>query len=315
MKDFRNIIFVLVVAVFILQIFVSKEDEKNKNKVVNTKPIIALSTFSLFDIAKHISEDTFEVVMILPIGVDAHSYEPTPSKMVKLEKSVLVVYSGAGLEPWVDGYKFKNRTLNMSKHVDLRKLESDEFDEHEHHDHQCAHSNIDPHYWLDIQNMIKATKLITAEFIQIEPKNKEIYIKNRDNYLVMLNKLDSLYKKELSSCYLDTIIVNHNAFSYLSHKYGFNIKALSGFSPDTQVTPKDMIRVINNIKMHKVKTIFFESFVSDKAIKSLAKEANVEVQTLQPLGNITKEESDQNLTYEQIMKINLTKISKALMCK
>jgi len=315
MKDFRNIIFGLIVAVFILQIFVSKEDEKNKNKVVNTKPIVALSTFSLFDIAKHIAGDTFEIVKILPIGVDAHSYEPTPNKMVKLEKSALVVYSGAGLEPWINGYKFKNKTLDMSKYVDLRKLESDELDEHKNHNHHHTHGVYDPHYWLNIQNMVKATNLITKEFIQIEPENEEIYIKNRDNYLTMLKKLDSLYKKELNSCSLDTIIVNHNAFSYLSHEYGFNVKSLSGFSPDTQVTPKDMIRVVNDIKIHKVKTIFFESFVNNKAIKSLAKEANVEVETLQPLGNITKEESDQNLNYEQIMKINLIKISKALECQ
>ena len=315
MKDFRNIIFVLVVAVFILQILVTKEDAKNE--VLNTKPIVALSTFSLYDIAKHISEDTLELVRILPVGVDAHSYEPTPKMMTKLEKSALVVYSGAGLEPWIHGYEFKSRTIDMSKFVDLREFESDEHDEHEHEHHGkgCVHNGTDPHYWLDIKNMIKATNLIAAELIKIKPENKDKYIQNRDNYLAMLHKLDDLYKKELSSCSLDTIIVNHNAFSYLSHRYNFNVKSLSGFSPDTQVTPKDMIRVVNDIKMHNVSTIFFENFANDRAIKSLAKEANVSVETLQPLGNITKDESEQNLTYEQIMKINLDKISKALKCK
>jgi len=312
MKDFRNVIFVLIIALFLLQMFVSKEDAKVKNSV--EKPVIALSTFSLYDIAKHISDDTLELVMILPIGVDAHSFEPTPKIMAKLEKSALVVYSGAGLEPWTQTFEFKNRVINMSKYVHLRELESEEFDTHAHHDHQCAHNSIDPHYWLNIKNMITATNLITKELIKISPSNKDKYLQNKDEYLLMLKNLDSLYKKELNSCNLDTIIVNHNAFSYLSHSYGFHVKALSGFSPDTQVSPKDMIRVINDIKTHKVSTIFFESFVSDKAIKSLAQDANVAVETLQPLGNITKDEADENLTYEDIMKINLIKISKALEC-
>lgn len=312
MRDYRKIIFVLVVVVFVLQMLVMREDANGKEEV---KPIVALSTFSLYDIAKHISRETFELVMILPIGVDAHSYEPTPKIMTKLEQSALVVYSGAGLEPWTNGFDFKSRVVDMSQFVRLRELESDEHDMHEHHDKQCAHNKIDPHYWLDIDNMIKATNLITAEFVRIKPNNKDFYLKNRDSYLAMLNRLDSLYKKELSSCYLDTIIVNHNAFSYLSHEYGFNVKALSGFSPDTEATPKDMIRIINEIRKHKVPTVFFESFVSDKAIKSLAEEANVKAETLQPLGNITKEESQQNYTYENIMKINLAKIHKALMCK
>ncbi len=313
MKDFRNVIFVLIIALFLLQMFVSKEDAKKENAA--EKQIVALSTFSLYDIAEHIAGDTLETMMILPIGVDAHSFEPTPKIMVKLEKSALVVYSGAGLEPWTEAFEFKTKVINMSEHVHLRKLKSEESENHDHHNHhQCAHNNIDPHYWLSIENMIQATNLMTEEFIKISPKNKELYIANKDKYLIMLHELDTQYKQELQSCNLDTIIVNHNAFSYLSDTYGFHVAALSGLSPDKQVSPKDMIRIMNEIKMHKVSTIFFESFVNDKAIKSLAQDAKVSVETLQPLGNITKDESEQNLSYEDIMKINLIKISKALEC-
>ena len=62
-------------------------------------------------------------------------------------------------------------------------------------------------------------------------------------------------------------------------------------------------------------TVFFESFVSDRAMKSIAEEANVSVDVLQPLGNITRDEADKKLTYEDIMLDNLEKISKALVCK
>ena len=65
---------------------------------------------------------------------------------------------------------------------------------------------------------------------------------------------------------------------------------------------------VKEIQKKHIKTIFFESFVSDKAIKSIAKEAKVEVDVLQPLGNITADEAKQNLSYEDIMKINLEKL-------
>jgi len=55
--------------------------------------------------------------------------------------------------------------------------------------------------------------------------------------------------------------------------------------------------------------------VSDKAIKSIANEAKVSVDVLQPLGNITKDEANKKLTFEDIMLDNLQKISKALVCK
>ena len=113
MKDFRNIIFVLVIATFILQMYVSKEDAKAEVK--NEKPTVSLSTFALYDIAKNISQDSLDLVMILPFGVDAHSFEPTPKLMAKIMGSDLVVYSGAGLEPWTSTFEFKSKVIDMSK--------------------------------------------------------------------------------------------------------------------------------------------------------------------------------------------------------
>jgi len=278
----------------------------------NQKPTIAASTFSLYDIAKNIATNNAEVFMIMPFGVDAHSYEPSPKQMAKISKSSLVLYSGAGLEPWIDGFEFKNRALDISTFVELRELSHDE---HHEHGHNHGAHGVDPHYWQDPQNMILATNQITKELIALFPKNREIYTKNRDAYVAMLQNLDASYKSKLSECKLDTIIVNHNAFSYLANRYNFHTEALSGLSPEAEASAKGMIKLIKFIKEHKVKVIFFEKFASQKAIKAIAKEANVDADVLQPLGNITADEAKQNLTYEDIMRINLQKISTALECK
>jgi len=318
MKDFRNVIFILVVVLFLLEMFVMQQDAKNElesESNVTAKPIVSLSTFALHDIAKHIAGESVELVMILPFGVDPHSFEPTPTLMSKIYKSALVVYSGAGLEPWIDGFEFKNRVIDMSEYVNLRELGTNEQERHGHHDKPCAHSKIDPHYWLDVQNMILSAEIITDELIKISPEHKDIYIANRNGYIVMLKDLDKEYKERLSSCKADTLIVNHNAFSYISHKYGFHVEALSGFSPEAEPSAKNMARLIEHIREHSVSTIFFESFVSDRAIQSIAGDTNIKVDVLQPLGNITADEADQNLTYENIMKINLRKIAKALECR
>lgn len=311
MRDFRKVIFLLIVALFLLQMYVMKQDEK---AVVN-KPMVAVSTFSLYDITKHICEDTLEVVNIIPFGVDPHAYEPTPTSMANISDSKLVLYSGAGLEPWTDGFEFKNRVVDMSKHVILRELQSDEHEQHAFHDHQCAHNKIDPHYWLDFSNMQTATNVIVKELIKISPENELLYLKNRDKYLAMLEKLDADYKQALSTCKLDTLIVNHNAIGYLSHNYDFHVESLSGFSPEAEPSAKNMARLISHVNEHSVATVFFETFVSDRAIKNIAAEANVAVDVLQPLGNITADEAEQKLTYESMMYLNLEKISKALMCQ
>lgn len=305
--NFKNKIFVVLLFSFISFISLNAKE-------LNQKPTIAASTFSLYDIAKNIASDTAETFMILPFGVDAHSYEPTPKDMIKISKSDLVLYNGAGLEPWIDGFEFKKRAVNISLHVKLRELGKDE--------HQCdsknanhRHGAVDPHYWQDPQNMIMAAEYIAKELIAMFPKNRDIYIKNRDKYIYMLKNLDKSYSEKLSSCKLDTIIVNHNAFSYLSHRYGFKVEALSGLSPESEPSAKNMIKLIEHVREHKTPVVFFESFASDKAIKSIAKEAKVGVDVLQPLGNITADEAKQKLSYEDIMRKNLEKISKALKCR
>lgn len=313
MKDFRNIIFVLIVIMFSLQMFLMNNEEAKPE--VSSKPIVAVSTYSIYDITKNIAQDSVEIVNILPFGVDAHSFEPTPKLMVALQKSKLVIYSGAGLEPWTQGFEFTNKVIDMSKHVKLRELQSDEFDHHDHHDHQCAHSKIDPHYWLDINNMVLATNIIAQELIAMMPENKDLFVANAQKYMNMLKNLDADYENGLSTCRIDTIITNHNAFAYLSKKYNFQVEALSGFSPDTQPSAKDITRLMKHIKEERVSTIFFESFVSDKVIKSIAKDVNVKVDVLQPLGNITADEAEQNLGYEDIMRQNLLKLNKALECR
>ncbi len=275
------------------------------------KPRIAASTFSLYDIAKNIAGDSAEVFMIMPFGVDAHSYEPSPKQMAKISKSSLVLYSGAGLEPWIDGFEFKNRAVDISGFVNLRELSDNH---HKHAQHHLGHG-VDPHYWQDPQNMILASTQITKELISLFPKNRDIYIKNRDTYIEMLKNLGSSYEAKLKECKLDTIIVNHNAFSYLAKRYNFHTEALSGLSPEAEPSAKDMIKLIKFIKEHKVKVIFFEKFANEKTIRAIAKESNVSADVLQPLGNITADEAEKNLGYEDIMKLNLQKISTALECK
>ncbi|MDA7818338.1 metal ABC transporter substrate-binding protein [Sulfurimonas sp.] len=311
----------IIIAISII-IFLTNMNTQTDVKSATSKPKVSLSTFALYDIAKHIAQDEIEISMILPLGVDTHSYEPTPKQLTKLYKSDLLVFNGASLEPWTKGFDFKNTTLDISLHVDLLEIAEDEEEGHEEHEghghegHKCeAAHGVDPHYWLDIPNMIKATYKITLELMKLSPKNESIFAKNRDEYVSELKKLDKLYKEKLSTCRLKTIVVNHNAFGYLSKNYGFEVEALSGLSPEAQPSPKTMVDLIKHVNEHSVKTIFFESFVSDKAIKSIAIDANVKVDVLQPLGNITANEAQKNLTYNDIMIDNLKKISQALECK
>jgi len=312
MKNIKLVLVLLVLFLAVLFIFTNNDTaEKNQQK----KPVVAVTTFALYDIVKHVAQDTVEIVNILPFGVDPHSFEPTPQLMAKLEKASLVIYSGAGLEPWVGSFEFKVPTLNVSKYVELRHLDADEHELHDHHDKQCIHNSTDPHYWLDFANMQKATKVITEALIKLQPQYEKLYRENEAKYIKMLQNLDKLYKENLRECKLDTVVTSHNALGYLSRRYGFHVESLTGLSPEAEPSAKDVSRIMKEVQKDGISTIFFENFVNDSVIKRIAADTHIALDVFQPLGNITKDEAKAHLSYEDIMKRNLEKLKKALDCK
>ena len=289
---------------FILSVLIffsacSKDVKKNDNTIV-------VSTFAIYDIVSHIAKKNFSVSMLIEPGKEIHEYEPTPKDVVRLKNASLFIYSGAGLEPWVEKFKqYPKKSLDLSKFVKLKKAD---------HHHKHTHSAYDPHYWLDFSNMKIATKVITKELIALMPTKKDIFIKNEKQYLNMLDNLDAEFKKELLACKKDTIVVNHNAYGYLAKRYGFKIESLVGLSPEAQPNPKIIQNSLKEIKSKGIKVLFSEAFENNSVLKSIAKDAKVTIDTLQPLANLTNDEAKKNLTYKDIMLQNLKKLKNALEC-
>ncbi|WP_457743173.1 metal ABC transporter substrate-binding protein [Sulfurimonas sp.] len=306
MKNLKTILVILVLVLAVVLLFISN----TKKDVENNKPTVGVTTFALYDITKHIAGDSVNVLNILPFGVDPHSFEPTPKLMISIEKSSLIFYSGAGLEPWIANFDFKNHAVNISQYVKLRKLKH--YEKEEHHSHI---NEVDPHYWLDFGNMKKASEVIKNKLTKLLPKNKALYQKNQKKYVAMLEELDKSYKSHLSQCKNDTVVVSHNALGYVADKYNFKVESLTGLSPEAEPSAQDINRIFKDIKDDGLDTIFFENFVNDRVIKSIAKDAKIKFDVFEPLGNITADEAKAGLTYEDIMKKNLKKLVEALKCQ
>ena len=291
----------------ILTIFVAFFNGCSNKNEKNSKPLVAVSTFAIYDVTKHIAKEDVDVFLLLPPGKEVHSFEPTPKDIIKIKKASLFIYNGAGLEPWCEKFSSKN-SLDLSKYVTLK-----DFDKSHHHHIHNEHTK-DPHYWLDFSNMKKIADTITNKLSKISPQKKEIFKKRATNYKKMLDELDTKFSKELSICKNKEIFVNHNAYSYLASRYGFEVHSLVGLSSQAQPNPKTIQKIIKEIKEKGIKVIFFENFENSSVLKMIAKDTGVSLETLQPLANLTADEAKKHLTYKDIMLQNLKKLKKALSC-
>lgn len=311
MRNLKIVLALLSLLVVVAILTTSSNDEK-----LSSKPLITTSNFAIYDVIKHIGADKIELVNILPFGVDPHSFEPTPKLIVKLEKSQLFFYSGEVLEPWTQHLEVGIKGVDVSKFVTLEEFDENEEEgaEEEHEEHHHHHGAYDPHYWLDIENMKQIAHVVTEKLSMLDPKNKHLFEKNEKSYVASLDEVDSLYKQTLLSCKLDTIVVTHNAFSYLAQRYGFKVESLTGLSTEAQPSAMDVKHIFQEIQQKKINIVFFENFSNNKNIQTIADDLSIEVENLEPLGNITADEREQNLSYTDIMKQNLEKIAKAMQC-
>ena len=275
------------------------------------KPSVVATTYAIYDAAKYIASKDLDVSMLIPPGREIHTFEPTPKDIVKLNEASLVLYNGEGLEPWMGQFEIGAKALDLSRYVTLKKAVD------HHHLHSLSHSlhtDNDPHYWLDFDNMKRVAKVIAKKFGEIIPAKRELFSKRAVAYEKMLTELDKQYKKSLGSCKKKEIFVNHNAYGYLASRYGFEVHSLVGLSPDAEPNPKTVQEILKEIKKEKVKFIFYEPFENSAVLNSIAKDTGVRILLLQPLGNITADEAAQHLGYKEIMLENLHKLAEGLEC-
>ena len=66
------------------------------------KPLVVASFYPMYEFSRQVAGDRAEVVSLVPPGVEPHDWEPSPQKLVEVQSARLLVYNGAGFEPWVD---------------------------------------------------------------------------------------------------------------------------------------------------------------------------------------------------------------------
>jgi ABC-type Zn uptake system ZnuABC Zn-binding protein ZnuA len=114
----------------------------------------------------------------------------------KIKNSLICFYNGEKFDSWI-----KNKSENM---VDLSQF--------------VEIIDDNPNYWLDPNNLIEITKIITNKLIEKNPNNQELYKKNSQKYISKLQELDKKFQ-ELKNCKKKNINIANKKFDYIAKRY------------------------------------------------------------------------------------------------
>lgn len=283
--------------------------EKDPNHLQATTTLYPLEYFT-----KRIGGERIQVENLVPAGVDLHEYEPSASDLTKLANADLFIYNGADLEPWVEKMGTvmdpkKTKMIQATQSISLLSANSD-------HDHKQNHKehrhSINPHVWLDPTLAKKQAEQIKQGLIQVDPQHQSFYENNFRQLAAELDQLDREFQEVMKQKQVDTIVVQHDAFAYLTKRYGLNQITLTGLSTMDEPCPQKLKQVIDEIQKHQLKYVFFEPFGNPKLIKTVQQETGVQALALHSLEGRTKEEVASGEDYFSIMRRNKENLKKAL---
>jgi zinc transport system substrate-binding protein len=289
------------------------------------KPVAALqvitSLFPLYDFARTIAGNRARVSLLLPPGMEPHTFEPKPDDMIRISKSDLFIYTNRQMEPWAETVikGIDNKKLHVVEAGKFAKYRAAAYGDDHHGSAKGSHHEnevMDPHIWLDFTNAAVMVNNILDGFISADPANADVYRKNTDSLKASLATLDGHFRDALESCETRKLLhAGHYTFGYLAGRYNLDYHALSGISSDSEPSASRMVALIRQIRLSGAKCLFAEELLSPRLAETLAQEAGVQVITLHGAHNLSRDEFLKGITFFDLMETNLERLQKGLGCR
>ena len=231
------------------------------------KPMRVVTTFTVIqDIAQNVAGSAAVVESITRPGAEIHDYQPTPLDVVKAQSADLVLWNGLNLERWFE--RFFENVKEVPSAVVTEGIEPLGIREGPYT------GKPNPHAWMSPSNAVIYVENIRKAFAKHDPDNAEVYAKNASEYAAKIKALDEPLRRRLAGIPESQrwLVTSEGAFSYLARDYDLRELYLWPINADEVGTPKQIRRVIDEVRKYKIPVVFSESTISDKPARQVAKE-------------------------------------------
>ena len=271
--------------------------------------VLAVETF-LVDIAQNVAGSRLKVAALLPVGVDPHGYEPTPSDAAKVANSDVLIINGAGFEAFLQNLLQhaggQRLVIESSAGLTSRLPKQGE---------QAPSEGTDPHFWLDPNNAIKYVENIRDGLSRADPDGTAVYAANAQAYIAQLKELDGWIAEQVQMVPPERrlLVTNHESFGYFADRYGFKVIGAIVPSVSTEASPsaQQLARLVDSIKAAGAVAIFLETGSNLQLAQQVAQDAGVKVVTGLYTHSVSAADGPAP-TYIEMMKYNTRAIVEAL---
>ena len=346
MKNLKKLwaIFGLVLVVGLLAFLVL-----NREKFEQKKYSVVSTSFPGYDFARAVTKNTnISTKMLVKPGAETHTYEPTPQDIIDIKNADMFIYVGGDSDTWVEKIlkDVDTKKTHVVKLVDLVSTveeeivegmeDEDEYDhDHDHdHDHKHDHDHdhhhdheshahkhdheeeeegleIDEHVWTSPKNAMEIVKKIAKVASEIDAAEKNKIDDNAEKYVAEIAQVDKDLHQAIDGKISEIVVADRFPFRYFADEFGLKYAAaFSGCSEQTEASAKTISFLINKVKQDKVKKIYKIELSNGKIAETVSKDTGAEVLELHSAHNVTADDFSKGVTYVDLMKRNLSVLSK-----
>ncbi|WP_321779152.1 metal ABC transporter solute-binding protein, Zn/Mn family [Sulfurimonas sp.] len=256
------------------------------NAIAFAKPAIVVSILPEKTFVQKIAKEMVDITVMVKPGSSPHSYEPKASQMIVISKADIYFSIGVKFEEtWIDRFKSQNANLkivNISSDVPKIQMSEHHHDGEHHNEEEKHHDATDPHTWTSPKNVSIMAHTIYKALVELDPKNKQSYKSNLDDFIKEIEDTDKQIKHALRDIKPKSkFMVFHPSWGYFANDY--NLVQIAVEVDGKKPKAKEMIMIIKEAKEENIKVIFTQPEFSDKSAQIIAKEAKVSVEKISPL--------------------------------
>ena len=210
-----------------------------------------------------------------------HDYTLTVDQMRAIEGARVVVLSGAGLEEFLDdALDSAGAVIDSSASIPLL-----EGGHHHHHEgeeppEEAHHHGHDPHIWLSPACAAMQAENICAGLSLEFPEYAALFEETLGLLLADLKKLEDYGSAQLSGLRRREILTFHDGFAYLADAFGIEIVEAIEEESGAEVSARELIHLIEEVRRHDIAAIFVEENGSGSAASIIAAETGVKTGSL-----------------------------------
>jgi manganese/zinc/iron transport system substrate-binding protein len=230
----------------------------------------------LDDLVGQVGGDRVDCISLIHGQLDPHSYSLVKGDDEKLQAASLIFYNGLGLE---HGSILRHyledcgSCIAVGDYIAAQKPGTAIY----------MNGLLDPHIWTDVSLYALGVQVIVERLSKRDPEGATYY---RENGVRLHQEMLAVHK-EMRAVLQNIpsenryLVTSHDAFNYFARAYLTDpseeesmewqqrVEAPEGLSPESQLSPLDIQRLIDHLKKYGITILFPESNVSQDSIRKI----------------------------------------------